>query len=128
MERPHLIKNPEKRRRAAHLVAAITILVHAYENYETGHHSWQLFAVAGSIVLALAVFHHNIEKRVWWIDGAFFVIEGILSFVVSYDLFHHGKKALPITFLCLGIFQFYMAYKRGKKGIEKHVRPGADHK
>ncbi|CAN5751116.1 hypothetical protein BH11BAC7_BH11BAC7_37030 [soil metagenome] len=119
MERPHLIKDPEKRRRVAHLVAAATILVHAYENYETGHHSWQLFALAGSVVLVLAIFHHTIEKRIHWIDGVFFVIEGMLSFVVSFDDFHHGKKALPITFLCLGIFQFYMAYKRGKKGMVK---------
>jgi hypothetical protein len=79
-----------------------------------------LFAIAGMIVLVLAIFHSPIEKRAPWIDGAFFVIEGILSLVISIDLFNHGKKALPFTYLLLSLFQFFLAFKKGKKGIAHH--------
>jgi uncharacterized membrane protein HdeD (DUF308 family) len=120
MLRRHLIKDKEKRKRIAHIVAGVTILIHSYENYETGHHSYRLFALAGIIVLLLALFHPIIEKRLPWIDGLFFVIEGILSFVVAFDLFSFGKKALPATYLLLGIFQFFMAFRKGKKGMEAH--------
>ena len=120
MRRIHLIKDKEKRKRVAHLAAAATILIHSYDNYETHHHSYKLFAIAGLIVLTLAIFHSIIEKKLPWIDGAFFVIEALLSLVVAFDLFNYGKKALPVTYLLLGLFQFYLAFKKGKKGIEEH--------
>ena len=120
MVRRHLIKDKEKRKRVAHIVAAVTILIHAYENYETGHHSYLLFGIAGLIVLTLAIFHHVIEKKFPWIDGVFFIIEGILSLIVAIDMFNMGKKRLPITYLALAVFQFYMAFRKGKKGIEAH--------
>jgi uncharacterized membrane protein HdeD (DUF308 family) len=120
MIRRHLIKDKEKRKRASHIVAGATILFHSYENYGTGHHSYKLFALAGIIVLLLGLFHPVIERKLPWIDGLFFIIEGILSCVVAFDLYHFGKKALPTTYLLLGIFQFYMAFRKGKKGIEAH--------
>ncbi|MCW3092992.1 MAG: hypothetical protein JWP81_4061 [Ferruginibacter sp.] len=120
MLRRHLIKDKEKRKRVAHIAAAVTILIHSYDNYETRHHSYKLFAVAGIIVLTLALFHSIIEKQLPWVDGAFFVIEAVLSLVVAFDLFNFGKKALPITYLLLGLFQFYLAFRKGKKGIKTH--------
>lgn len=120
MIRRHLIKNKETRKRVAHLVAGVTILIHSYENYETGHHSYKLFAIAGFVVLLLAIFHQPVEKKLPWVDGVFFIIEGILSIVVAIDLFSFGKKALPATYILLGIFQFYMAFRKGKKGMEEH--------
>ena len=120
MARLHLIKDKEKRKRVAHIVSAATILIHAYENYETGHHSYLLFGIAGLIVLVLAIFHPIIEKRFPWIDGVFFVVEGILSLIVAVDMFNMGKKRLPITYLALAIFQFFMAFWKGRKGIKAH--------
>ena len=119
-KRPRLIKDKEKRKRVVHIVSAVTILIHAYENYETGHHSYILFGVAGLIVLALAIFHSAIEKKFPWVDGVFFVIEGILSLVVAIDMFNMGKKRLPITYLLLAAFQFFMAFRKGKKGMAAH--------
>jgi len=116
----HFVKDPHKRKKIAHIAAAVTILVHAYENYETRHHSYELFTIAGIIVLVLAIFHSSIEKRAPWIDGVFLVIEGILSLIISIDHFRHGKKALPVVYLLLSFFQFFMAFRRGKKGIAQH--------
>ena len=115
-----LIKNREKRNRVAHIAAGIIILIHSYEKYEHGHDSYKLFAVAGCIFLTIAFLHPILEKKVPWIDGVFFIIEGILSIIVAFDYFLLGKKALPITYLALAGFQFFMAFKKSKKGIAHH--------
>ncbi len=115
-----LIKNKEKAKRVAHIAAGVVILIHAYEKYEAGHGSYLFFAIFGCIFLLIAFFHHTIEKKYPWVDGAFFSIEAILSLIVAYEFFHVGKKALPFTYLLLAIFQFFMAFKKGKRGIENH--------
>jgi intracellular septation protein A len=115
-----LIKNRDKRKRFAHIGAAVVILIHAYEKYETGHGSPTLFAIAGIVFMLVAILHPQIEKKAPWVDGVFFVIEGILSVAVALDFFHMGKKALPITYCLLAVFQFFMAFRKGKKGVEHH--------
>ncbi len=70
--------------------------------------------------MTIALLHPIIEKKALWVDGVFFIIEGILSIIVALDFFHLGKKALPLTYLFLAVFQFYMAFKKSKKGIEIH--------
>ena len=116
----YLVKDREKRKSIAHIVAGLLILLHAYEKYDSGHESYKLFTLAGVIFLTVALLHPVIEKKAPWVDGVFFIIEGLLSFVVAADFFHMGKKALPYTYLALGIFQFVMAFRKGKKGIAHH--------
>ncbi|MCC6866899.1 MAG: hypothetical protein IT280_12165 [Ignavibacteria bacterium] len=116
----HLIKNRDKRKRFAHIGAGVVILIHSYEKYESGHDSYKLFALAGLVFLSIALFHPIIERKIPWVDGVFFFIEGILSIIVAIDFFHLGKKALPITYILLGLFQFFMAFRKSKKGIEQH--------
>jgi chromate transport protein ChrA len=114
-----LFKRTEKSKRVAHIAAGFVILIHAYEKYESGHHAYVPFIVAGIVFLCLAFFHHPIQQKFPWIDGVFFTIEGILSIIVAYELFHLGKKALPYTYLFLSIFQFFMAYRVSKKAMQK---------
>lgn len=116
----YFIKNREKRKQFAHIGAAIVIFIHAYHQFETRHGSPVAFAVAGTIFLTIALLHPVIEKRAAWIDGVFFVIEGILSIIVAFDYFHLHKKALPITYLLLAAFQFFMAFRRSKKAVQHH--------
>ncbi len=115
-----LFKNRDKRKRIAHIGAGVVILIHSYEKYEGGHDTYKLFLLAGLVFLSLAIFHPLIEKKAPWVDGVFFLIEGILSIIVAFDYFHMGKKALPITYILLGLFQFFMAFRKSKKGIEHH--------
>ena len=115
-----LVKDPNKRKRFAHIGAGIVILVHAYVNYIERHHTYMLFAVMGVLFLAIAFFHSVIETKAPWIDGVFFVIEGILSIAVAIDFFHMGKKALPLAYTGLAIFQFIIAFRKSRKGIEHH--------
>jgi hypothetical protein len=115
-----LVKDRDKRRRIAHIAAGVIILIHAYEKYESDHQSYIFFIIAGLIFLTIALLHPLIEKKAPWIDGIFLVIEGILSIVVAIDYFGMGKKALPIAYLMLAVFQFFMAFRKSKKGIKQH--------
>ncbi len=103
-----------------HILAGIVILIHAYEKYEGGHDTYIPFAIAGLVFLSIALFHPLIERKAPWIDGVFFAIEGILSLIVAFDFFHLGKKALPIAYLLLGIFQFFISFRKSKKGLVQH--------
>ena len=116
----HLIKNRDKRKRFAHIGAGVVILIHSYEKFEGGHDSFKLFALAGLLFLSIAFLHPVIEKKAPWVDGVFLLIEGVLSIIVAIDFFHLGKKALPIVYVFLGLLQFFMAFRKSKKGIEHH--------
>ena len=116
----HLIKNRDKRKRFAHIGAGVVILIHSYEKFEGGHDSFKLFALAGLLFLSIAFLHPVIEKKAPWVDGVFLLIEGVLSIIVAIDFFHLGKKALPIVYVFLGLLQFFMAFRKSKKGIENH--------
>jgi intracellular septation protein A len=112
----------EKRRRFAHITASFIIFFHAYERFEHGKNSFKFFVIAGIIFFLTAVFHPVIERRAPWIDGLFLVIEGILSFVMAADAFSLGKTALPVSYLLLGCFQIFMAFRKGKQGIRHHEK------
>ncbi len=115
-------RNWENRKRFAHVTAAFVIIIHAYEKYETGQSSYKLFGIAGLIFLIVALLHPIIEKKAPWVDGVFFIIEGILSIIMAVDFFHLGKKALPCAYLFLAIFQFFIAFKKSKNRIKNHNR------
>lgn len=115
-----LIKNKEKRKQVVHIFSGVVILVHAYEKWESGHHSYVYFTIAGWVFLTIALLHPLIERRAPWVDGVFFVIEGILSLIVAADFFRMGKKALPLCYLLIAVFQFVVAFVRSKKGIAHH--------
>ena len=110
----------EKKKKIAHIVAGMVILVHSFEKYESGHGSWLFFAVAGIVFISIAVLHHSIELKAPWIDGVFFAIEGILSMAIAYDYFHLGKKGLPLTYLAAGIIQLAVAFMLSRKRIHQH--------
>jgi hypothetical protein len=115
-----LLERRRKLKKYAHIVAGFVILIHAYEKYESGHGPYLIFTIAGLIFLSVAFFHRIIEKKAPWIDGFFFFIEGILSVFVAIDFFHMGKKALPYTYIFLSLIQFFMAFRKSRKGIEAH--------
>jgi len=115
-----LIRNKEKRRQLAHILAGVVILIHAYDKYESHHGSPVFFTISGLVFLTIAVFHPLLEKRAPWLDGVFFIIEGILSLVVAYDYYHAGKIALPTAYLLVSVLQFYKAVRKSKTGIEQH--------
>ena len=115
-----LYRNRNKVKRLLHIVPVSIILAHAYEQYENGHNSYIFFALAGFVFLAIAILHPVIEKKLPWVDGVFFIIEGILPIIVAIDYFSLGKKALPVAYLFVAAVQFFIAYKVSKKSLAHH--------
>lgn len=111
-------KNRDRRKRFAHIIAGVVILIHSFEKFDSGHDTYIFFGIAGIVFLLVAYFHPRLEIKFPWVDGIFFIIEGILSLIISYEFFHAGKKALPVVYAVLAIFQIFMAFKKSKKGIE----------
>lgn len=114
------IRDKHQRERISHIMAGILILVHAYDQFDTGHGSPAFFLVAGIVFLLIAFLHPLLEKKFRWIDSVFFMIEGILSLVVSLDYFHTGRKALPLAYLLVAAVQFFAAYRKYKKRMLGH--------
>jgi hypothetical protein len=119
----YIIKNPHKKKQIAHIGASAVILIHAFDKYTVHRSGYELFLAAGLLFLTIAIFHPLIAKRLPWIDGVFFVIEGILSIVVAVEFLQAGKQALPLCYAFLGGFQFYMAFRKSKKAIGEHQSP-----
>jgi hypothetical protein len=116
------IKNKEKAKRFAHIIAGVTILLHSLSHYQNNDPTYKLFFFAGLIFLTIAIFHPIIEKKAPWIDGVFFAIEGLLSLFVAYEFFHLGKKAIPFVYLLVGISQVFLAFIFSFKGIKQHKK------
>lgn len=120
--------NREKRKRIAHVIAGVVILIHAFERYETGHGSYVFFLIAGLVFIGVAIMHPVLERKFHWVDAVFFMIESCLSFIIAYEYFEAGKKALPFCYLAVAIFQLVLAFIKSKKGAGEHTpaQPGED--
>lgn len=92
-------RRSEKTKKIAHILAGTIILVHGYEKMEKGESSYWLFYLAGIIFLLMALFHKQLVQKIKWGDGLFYLIEAVVLFIIAYDYWHHGKKALPLTYL-----------------------------
>jgi len=110
-----LFRDKAHRTRFYHIGAGLVVLIHSYDRYEIGH-SYTIFLVAGSLMLLLALIHPIVENNAPWIDGVFFLIEGVLSFYLAFAYYSVGKKALPLAYVCLALFQLIIARKRAKRG------------
>jgi hypothetical protein len=96
--------------RSAHLFSGLLILLHGFERYDGGHALWPVFAVFGIIFILLAVFHGRLAKKWQGIDGVFFLIEAVLSFVIMGEFFHMGKRGLPYMYLFAALAQACAAW------------------
>ena len=105
MTSTHHHSKKEKLKRISHFFAGFVILLHGYERWEHHHASHVFFFIAGAVFLAIAIFHHQLAARFPLIDTVFFVIEAFLSFVVAWEYFATGKKALPFVYLLAGLVQ-----------------------
>ena len=104
-----------KLKKFAHIFAGLVMLIHSYERYENGYSTYLFFALAGFVFLTVAIFHHQIENKYPKIDSVFFLIEGLLSFIVSYEYFHVGKKIIPFFYIFAGLLQIFSIYLFSKK-------------
>jgi hypothetical protein len=115
-------RNPEKKEKFAHILAGLIILVHAYEKFDLHHASYIFFLIAGIVFLTVAILHHQLAHRFIYIDGVFFVIEGILYGIIAADYFHEGKKGLPWCYVFVAIMYGIAAVIRARKGKKKYLK------
>jgi uncharacterized membrane protein YobD (UPF0266 family) len=115
-------RHPETKEKIGHIIAGVIILVHAYEKFDLHESSYIFFLIAGLVFLSVAVFHHRLAKRFLYVDGVFFVIEGILNGIIAANYFHKGKKALPWCYVFVAIMYGVVAVIRARKGKEKYLK------
>ena len=105
----------ETRKKIAHAIAGIVILIHGYEKWE--HHSnlWWVFLFFGVLALALVANHKKLHHHFPSIDAVFFLIEGTLMFITAYYYFSHGKKYFPYGYIIAGILYVAMTFYKHRK-------------
>ncbi len=108
-------KNREKRKKFAHILAGLIILINAFDRYQTSDPVYKYYALAGIVFLLVALVHARIEIKFPWMDSVFFVLEGIVSFVIAADFFQMGKKALPFCYVLAGIALIALAFIKAQK-------------
>lgn len=115
----------EKKRRIAHIIAGLTILLHGYERWSHGHGTGYFFFVAGIIFLLIARWHHQLLHRWPYIDSLFFLIESSLSFLIAWEYFSAGKKLLPAIYAIAALLQLSAIFIFYRKKARQ--QPGMDH-
>lgn len=110
-------KRSEKSKKIAHIIAGVVILVHGYEKMEKGESSYWFFYLSGIIFILMALFHKQLVRRIKWGDGLFYLIEAGVLFIIAYDYWHHGKKALPITYLAAAMGYFIVSIIVSRKSM-----------
>ncbi|MEO5642767.1 MAG: hypothetical protein ABIQ40_15595 [Bacteroidia bacterium] len=93
----------------------MVIMQHCLERFDSGHHSYIVFLLAGIIFLAVAIFHHKLVHRFPKVDTLFYTIEGCLSFIIAYEYFEAGKKFLPYLYIIAGLFQLVAIFIFARK-------------
>lgn len=111
----------EKLKRIPHILAGIIILLHGYEKLDEGHGPYLFYFFAGTIFLSIAIFHHKLSHRFAYVDTIFFIIEGILSFIVAAEYFEAGKSGLPWAYLVAGVMQLSAIFLFIRKTKKQHI-------
>ncbi len=96
-------KRSEKSKKIAHILAGVVILLHGYEKMEKSESSYWFFYLSGIVFILMALFHKQLVQKIKWADGLFYIIEAMVLFIIAYDYWHHGKKALPFAYLIAAI-------------------------
>ena len=113
----------EKLRRIPHIISGFLILLHGYERYDGGHHTYPVFFIAGTIFLAVATWHHSLLKKFLFIDVLFFFIEALLGIVIALEYFEQGKKGLPFVYLFASLLQLAAIFVFIKRKKRKQQTP-----
>jgi len=111
----------QKLQRIPHIIAGVIILLHGYEKMDEGHGPYLFYFAAGVIFLSIAVFHHKLSHRFPYVDITFFIIEGILSFIVAAEYFEAGKAGLPWVYLVAGVLQLSAIFIFIRKTKRQHL-------
>ncbi|CAN5245424.1 hypothetical protein BH20BAC1_BH20BAC1_18820 [soil metagenome] len=113
-------KHREKMQKFAHILAAIIILLHAFEKFEINEPSYPFYTIAGIIFLLIAIFHDQVARRFSYIDSTFMIIEAAVYGMIANEYFHAGKKGLPWLYVIAVAVYVAAALINSRKSRKKH--------
>src|SRR6185312_9747196 len=95
----------EKLARLSHILAALILLVHGYEKYEEEHlRPAILFVGCGLIFLCVALFHHQLQRKIRSVDAIFAFLEGLAALILVGE-YWGNKHYLQFAYLIVaGIY------------------------
>ena len=115
-------KNREKIRKFAHILAAVVILLHAFDKFEINDPSYPFYTGAGLIFLLMAIFHEQISRRSSYLDSAFMIIEAAVYAMVANEYFHAGKQGLPWAYVMAAVAYIAAAFISSRKSKKRRRR------
>lgn len=115
-------KNKPKFRKVGHIIAALVILIHAFEKFEINHPSYPFYTVAGLLFLAIAIFHEQLRQIFRPVDSVFMIIEAGVYCLVAIEHFQEHKKVLPWLYVVATIMYVIAAFIKSKKKKRRRRR------
>lgn len=94
----------------AHLISGLVVLLHGIAELDKSHGSPWFFFIAGTLMVLVAAFHHQVEKKLKNGEGILFFIEGAVQFFIAMHYLEAGKKALPLTHMFAATLYCYVGY------------------
>ncbi len=119
-------KTREKLRKVAHIVAALVILIHAFEKFEINEPVYPFYTVAGLLFLVVAIFHEQLQKVFRPVDSIFMIIEAGVYCLIAIEYFEKHKKALPWFYVVATVMYVIAAFIRSKKKKRRRRRRSSD--
>ena len=100
----------EKLSKLAHIISGVVVVLHGIGEMDKGHGIPWFFFIAGGLMFLVAVFHHQVEKRLGSGEGIIFFIEAAVQAFIVMHYIEAGKKALPMAHAFTTVMYAYVGY------------------
>lgn len=115
-------KKKEKLAKLSHILAALILVVHGYEKYEEAHlRASILFIACGLIFLCVALFHHQLQRKIRSVDAIFAFLEGLAALILVAE-YWGNKHYLQFAYLIGAGIYIGRSVVLFVKGGKKHHR------
>ena len=99
----------------AHIISGVVVILHGIGEMDKGHGVPWFFFIAGALMLLVAVFHHQVEKKLGSGEGVIFFIEAAVQAFIMMHYIEAGKKALPLAHGFTTLMFAYVGYMKLSK-------------
>jgi hypothetical protein len=100
----------EKLSKLAHIISGVVVLLHGIGEMDKGHGVPWFYFIAGALMIMVAAFHNQVEKRLGSGEGIIFFIEAAVQAFIVMHYVEAGKKALPIAHAISTLIYAYVGY------------------
>ena len=100
----------EKLSKLAHTISGVVVLLHGIGEMDRGHGIPWFYFIAGTLMILVAAFHHQVEKKLGSGEGIIFFIEAAVQAFIVMHYSEAGKKALPAMHAFSALVYAYVGY------------------